>query len=79
MLTCLGKTNFLSIEAFLHITKRLKSKKSHSLDKIFSFYISDDAIKIKVNESSSPLFIVHAHDFRKYFPDVDLSPPERSE
>ena len=56
-----------------------KSKKSHSLGKIFSFYISSDAIQIKVNENSSPLSIIHVDYFGKYFPDVYLSPPERSE
>ena len=56
-----------------------KSKKLHSLGKIFSFYISGDAIKIKVNENSSPLSITHVDDFGKYFPDVDLSSLERSE
>ena len=56
-----------------------KSKKLHSLGKIFSFYISSDTIKIKVSENSSPLSITHVNDFGKYFPDIDLSPPERSE
>ena len=56
-----------------------KSKKLHSLGKIFSFYISGDTIKIKVSETSSPLSITHADDFGKYFLDIDLSPPERSE
>ena len=56
-----------------------KSKKLHSLGKIFSFYISGDTIKIKVSENSSSLSITHVDDFGKYFPDIDLSPPERSE
>ena len=56
-----------------------KSKKRHSLDKIFSFYISGDTIKIKVTENSSPLSITHVDDFGKHFPDIYLSPPERSE
>ena len=53
-----------------------KSKKLHSLGKIFSFYISGNAIKIKVNENSSPLSITHVDVFGRYFLDVDLSPPE---
>ena len=48
-----------------------KSKKLHSLGKIFSFYISSDAIKMKVNENID--------DFGKYLPDVNLSLPERFE
>ena len=56
-----------------------KSKKLHSLGKINSFFfISGDTIKIRVGENSLHLSITHADDFRKYFPDIDLSPPERS-
>ena len=55
-----------------------KWKKLHSLGKIFNFYISGEAINIKVNENSSPLSIAHVDDFGKYFPGVNLSPPERS-
>ena len=32
----------------------------------------------KVDENSLPFSITHRDDFRKYFPDIDLSPPERS-
>ena len=56
-----------------------KSKKLHSLGKIFSFYISGDTVKIKVSENSSPLSITHVDDFGKLFPDIDLSPSERPE
>ena len=57
-----------------------KSKKLHSLGKIHSFFISgDETIKIRVSENSSPLSLTHVDDFGKYFPDVDLSPPERSD
>ena len=49
-----------------------KSKKLHSLGKIFSFYFSGGTNKIKVSENSSLLSITHVHDFRKYFPDIDL-------
>ena len=55
-----------------------KSKKLHSLSKMHSFFISGDAIKIRVNENSSPLSITHVDDFGKHFPDVDLSPPSRT-
>ena len=53
-----------------------KIKKLLSLGKINSFFILGDTIKIKVNENSLPLSITH--DFRKYFSDIDLSPPECS-
>ena len=55
-----------------------KVKKLHSSAKINSFFISGDKIKIKVSENSLPLSISHVDDFGKYFPDIDLSPPERS-
>ena len=55
-----------------------KSKKLLTLGKIFSFYISSDTVKIKISENSSPLVITHVDDFVKYFPYIDLWPPERS-
>ena len=55
-----------------------KSKKLHSLGKINSFFITGDIIKIKVSENSLPLSITHVDDLGKYFPDIDLSPPEYS-
>ena len=54
---------------------RSKSKKVHSLGKINSFFISGDTIEIKVSKNSLPLSITHVDDFRKYFPGIDLSPP----
>ena len=56
-----------------------KSKKLRSSGKIFSLYISGYAVKIKVNENSSPSPITQVDDFGKYFPEVDLSPPEYCE
>ena len=56
-----------------------KSKKLHSLGKIHSFFILGDTIKISVSENGSPLSLTYVEDFGKYFPDVDLSPPERSD
>ena len=53
-----------------------KRKKLHSLGKINSLFISGDTIKIK--DISLPLSITHVGDFGKYFPDIDLWPPERS-
>ena len=48
------------------------------LAKFIGFFISGDTIKIRVSENSSPLSLIHVHDLLKYFPEVDLSPPERS-
>ena len=81
MLTCLDKTNILLKKPSSIVQKVLwsKSKKLKSLVRIFSFYNSGDAIKIKVNENRFPLFMTHVDDFGKYFPGVDLSSPERSE
>ena len=56
-----------------------KSKKLHSLGKIHGFFVSGGTIKIRVSENSFPLSLTHVDDFGKYFPDVDLSPPERSD
>ena len=52
-----------------------KSKKLHTLGKIHSFFISNSTIKLKLQENSVPVAITHNSDFQKYFPDVDLSPP----
>ena len=53
-------------------------KKLHSLGKINSVVILGDTIKINVTENNVPLSITHVYDFGKKFPDIDLSPPERS-
>ena len=52
-----------------------KSKKLLSLGKIHSFFVSNSTIKLKLQENGEPVAITHSSDFRKYFPDVDLSPP----
>lgn len=76
MLTCLGKTNFINRSLFPYCKVLWsKSKKLHSLGKIFSFYFSGDGIKIKIDGNSSLLSITHVDDFRKYFPDIDLLKP----
>ena len=51
-----------------------KSKKLLSMGKINNFHISNDTIKIKIQEGSTPLSITHNTDFERYFPGVDLSP-----
>ena len=52
-----------------------KSKKLRTLGKIHSFFISNSTIKLKLQENSVPVAITHNSDFQKYFPGVDLSPP----
>ena len=51
-----------------------KSKRLHHLQKIFSFYISNGSIKIKIKENNKEIKITHTADFEKYFPGIDLSP-----
>ena len=50
-----------------------ESKKLHSMDRIHSFYIAGESIKIKVHENSTPLAITHVNDFEYHFLDVHLS------
>ena len=52
----------------------LKSKPLHKMGKIFSYYVSNGTVKIKIQETSQPLTIIHTSDLQKLFPDVDLSP-----
>ena len=51
-----------------------KSISIHSMGKIFSYYVSNVTVKIKIEETSKPLSIMHISDLDKLFPDVDLSP-----
>ena len=46
-----------------------KSKKLHSMGRIYSFYITGESIKIKVHENSTPLAITHVNGcgFIAYF------------
>ena len=48
------------------------SKKLHVKGRIFSWYVSNRSIEIKLQENSRPLYISHMEDFKKYFPDVDF-------
>ena len=47
--------------------------------KCIVFFNLGDTVKVRVSENSSPLSLTHAEDFGKYFPDIDLSPPKRSD
>ena len=51
-----------------------KSKRLLDLGKINNFYVSSGKIKIRIQENSKPMSINHFEDFKKYFPDVDLTP-----
>ena len=51
-----------------------KSKSLLDLRKINNFYVSSGKIKIRIKKNSKPLSITHVEDFKKYFPDVDLTP-----
>ena len=55
-----------------------KSKRLRHLQKIFSFYVSNGSIKIKIKENDKGIIITHTVDFEKYFPGIDLSPPSQS-
>ena len=50
------------------------SKSLYRMGKIFSYYVSNGTVKIKIQETSQPLSIMHTSDLEKLFPDVDLSP-----
>ena len=52
-----------------------KSKRLRDLNKIHSFYISNNGIKIRIHESSNPIAITHVADFDEHFPGIDLSLP----
>ena len=54
-----------------------KRKRLHHLQKIFSFYVSNGSIKIKIKENDKGITITHTADFEKYFPGIDLSPPSQ--
>ena len=43
------------------------------MGKIFSYYVSDGTVKIKIQATSQPQSIIHTSDLDKLFPDVDLS------
>ena len=56
--------------------RKLWSKSKRLLDsgKIDNFYISSGKIKIRLQENSKQLAKTCAENFKKYFPNVDLTP-----
>ena len=55
-----------------------KSKRLHHLQKIFSFYVSNGSINIKIKDNDKGITITHTADFEKYFPGIDLNPTSQS-
>ena len=43
------------------------------MGKINRLMVSNGILKVKISENSAPISIIHADDFTKYFPDIDLS------
>ena len=41
---------------------------------IHSYYVSHGTVKVKFEENSRPLSIMHTTDFDKHFPGIDPSP-----
>ena len=50
-----------------------KSKVLLNMGKINRLMVSSGTVKVNISETSAPISITHADDFRKYFPDIDLS------
>ena len=59
----LGHSKFFINRSLCPYYRVLWSKSERLCRKIFSFYISGDTIKIKVNENNFPLPIIHIDDF----------------
>ena len=54
-----------------------KTKRFESMDKKNSFFISGGTVKIKIDENSKLLAIIHLDDIGIHFAGVDLSPPAK--
>ena len=54
-----------------------KTKRLESMGKINSFFISGGTVKIKIDENSKLLAIIHLDDIGIHFAGVDLSPPAK--
>ena len=54
-----------------------KTKRFESMDKKNSFFISGGTVKIKIDENSKPLAIIHLDDLAINFVGVDFSPPPK--
>ena len=54
---------------------RSRSKRLHGMKQIYSYYVSNGTVKVKLQENSGPISTTHATDFDKHFPGIDLNPP----
>ena len=45
------------------------------MKQIHSCYVSNGTVKVKLEENSRPLSIMHTIDFEKHFPGIDLGSP----
>ena len=52
-----------------------KSKRLHAMKQIHGYYASNGTMKVRLEENSRPISIMHATDFDRHFPGIDLSPP----
>ena len=52
-----------------------KSNALFTMGKIHSYFISNESVKIRLQEKGPSIPIIHTVDFEKYFPGVDLSAP----
>ena len=48
------------------------------MGKINRLMVSNGTVKLKISEISAPISIIHADNFTKYFPDIDLFLSEKS-
>ena len=51
-----------------------KTKRLRKMGKINSFFMSGGTVKIKIDENSKPLAVIHLNDLAVNIPGVDLSP-----
>ena len=54
-----------------------RSKRLHAMKQIYSYYVSNGTVKVKLEGNCRLVSITHATDFDKHrsFPGIDLSPP----
>ena len=73
----LGNTKIFINQSLYSYYKILwsKSKRLHAMKQIHNYYVSNGTVKVKLEENSQPISIMHATDFDKHFPGIDLGPP----
>ena len=75
----LGNTKIFIDQSLCRYYKLLwsKSKRVHAMKQIYSYYVSNGTVKVKLEENSRPISITYATDFDKHFPAIDRNPPVR--